>query len=176
MIFHVRWIFLTRSLRIPPTRVVCENSTCILSSIRDNTFLTYFTLQCTLIMLHKVEYHENRVQWVYLCSLHGGKSKLCDNGSVNGDIRVTHYLCHYGSLWFVMGQPQIKACSQVIHPLLNSNDILGGLIKPHSVASDLINGHGVDISLCISRYDYVGATSNSRDNILGINTNTDRVL
>ena len=75
MVFHVIWIFLTTSLRIPPSHLrrgwfsetSGENSISHGKSYQMH-FFAYFTLHCAKLKnmkLRKIEDHENHVRWIY---------------------------------------------------------------------------------------------------------------
>ena len=79
MVFHLRWIFLTTNLWIPPDdeggirRLMVRNPSC--GKPYKMHFLTYFTHFAslgTLIKLNtlcKVADHENHVRWMYLTTI-----------------------------------------------------------------------------------------------------------
>ena len=64
MVFHVRWIFLTTSLRIPPELLATS-----VGFGDESAFSRIFYTLIKLNSLGKVADHENHVRWIYLTTV-----------------------------------------------------------------------------------------------------------
>ena len=152
MVFHVRWILLTTSLRIPPESVATrvgfgdewwEKSISHGKSFKMH-FLAYFTLQGTLVMqntLGKVEDPEKHVRWISLTTvLYMGESQKCARKTIPCVLMLIMYETEFWLKYVLFN----KNC--VYHSYIGTNFIMGWP-KPVMLVTKLLWNEMQDICM-----------------------------